>query len=45
LAVGLAPGRLGYKTMRACVDAGVDMVDLSFMSEDPLTLDEEAVSD
>ena len=42
LAVGLAPGRFGYKTMRACVEAGVDMVDLSFMSEDPLILDGEA---
>ena len=44
LAVGLAPGRLGYRTMKACVQAGVDMVDLSFMSEDPLTLHEEALS-
>jgi len=42
LAVGLAPGRMGYQTVRACVEAGVDMVDLSFMPEDPLTLHREA---
>ena len=43
LAVGLAPGKIGYKTVEACVEAGVDMVDLSFMPEDPLTLNREAV--
>lgn len=43
LAVGLAPGRIGYKTVKACVEAGVDMVDLSFMAEDPLTLNKEAL--
>jgi len=42
LAVGLAPGKLGYRTMKTCVQAGVDMVDLSFMAEDPITLNEEA---
>ena len=43
LAVGLAPGRIGYETVKACVEAGVNMVDLSFMPEDPLTLHNEAL--
>ena len=43
LAVGLAPGRIGYETVKACVEAGVNMVDLSFMPEDPLTLHSEAL--
>ena len=42
LAIGLAPGRMGYETVKACVEAGVDMVDLSFMPEDPLTLHRKA---
>jgi len=43
LAVGLAPGKVGYQTVKACVEAGVDMVDLSYMAEDPLTLKEKAL--
>ena len=43
LAVGLAPGRTGYKSVKACVEAGVDIVDLSYMPEDPLTLNREAL--
>lgn len=43
LAVGLAPGRTGYRTVEACIQAGTDMVDLSFMPEDPLTLNREAL--
>jgi len=43
LAIGLAPGRLGFLSMKACIDAGVDMVDLSYMSEDPLALHYEAL--
>jgi len=43
LAIGLAPGRLGFLSMKACIDAGVDMVDLSYMSEDPLMLHNEAL--
>ncbi len=41
--IGLAPGRLGYKTMKAAIEASVDMVDLSYMPEDPLTLNEDAL--
>lgn len=43
LAVGLAPGRLGYRTVKAAIEAGLDMVDLSFMPEDPLALNDEAL--
>jgi saccharopine dehydrogenase-like NADP-dependent oxidoreductase len=41
--VGLTPGRLGYETMKAAIEARVDMVDLSYMAEDPLTLNEDAL--
>ena len=44
LAVGLAPGRIGYQTVKACVQASIDVVDLSFMPEDPLTLNREALN-
>jgi len=27
LAVGLAPGKLGYRTVKACIETGVNMVD------------------
>jgi len=43
LAVGLTPGRAGYGAMAAAIHAGVDMVDLSYMPQNPLTLDEAAV--
>ncbi|MGP3668064.1 MAG: saccharopine dehydrogenase family protein [Candidatus Bathyarchaeota archaeon] len=41
--IGLSPGRLGYKTVKAAIEAGVNMVDLSYMSEDPLTLNKDAL--
>ncbi|MEM1570322.1 MAG: saccharopine dehydrogenase family protein [Candidatus Bathyarchaeia archaeon] len=41
--VGLAPGKLGYKTVEAAIEAGVDMVDLSYMPEDPMTLNGKAL--
>ncbi len=41
--VGLAPGRLGYKTVEVAIDAGVNMVDLSYMQEDPMTLNDGAL--
>jgi lysine 6-dehydrogenase len=44
LAVGLTPGRAGYGAMAAAVHAGVDMVDLSYMPQNPLALDEAAVN-
>jgi saccharopine dehydrogenase-like NADP-dependent oxidoreductase len=42
LAVGALPGEIGHKALRACIDAKVNMVDVSFMPENPLPLDEEA---
>lgn len=41
--VGLAPGRLGYKTVEAAIEANVDMVDLSYMPEDPMALNDRAL--
>lgn len=41
--VGLAPGKLGYKTVEAAIEAGVDMVDLSYMPEDLMTLNDRAL--
>lgn len=42
LAVGALPGEVGYHAVKACIDAKVDMVDVSFMPENPLSLDKEA---
>ncbi len=35
LVIGLSPGRLGYNVMKACVEKKKDLIDLSFMAEDP----------
>ncbi|GAB6102594.1 saccharopine dehydrogenase family protein [Thermococcus atlanticus] len=42
LVVGALPGRFGYSSVRAAIKAGVDMVDVSFMPENPLELRDEA---
>ncbi len=42
LAIGALPGEVGYKALEACIDARVNMVDVSFMPENPLPLDKEA---
>ena len=42
LALGALPGDYGYKTLEASVEAGVDIVDISFTPEDPLQLDDAA---
>lgn len=42
LVVGLAPGKLGYHTIKAAVEAKVNLVDLSYLSEDPLLFDSQA---
>ncbi|AMQ17795.1 saccharopine dehydrogenase family protein [Thermococcus peptonophilus] len=42
LVVGALPGRFGYRSIKAAIKAGVDMVDVSFMPENPLELREEA---
>jgi lysine 6-dehydrogenase len=41
--LGFLPGNLGYRLMQACIDTGKDLVDVSFMAENPLTLNEKAV--
>ena len=40
--LGFLPGKLGYGLARACVEAGTDLVDVSFMAENPLTLNDRA---
>ncbi|RLF07484.1 MAG: hypothetical protein DRJ60_02555 [Thermoprotei archaeon] len=42
-ACGCLPGGLGYKFIAACADYGVKLVDVSFTSEDPLTLNSRAL--
>ncbi len=39
LVVGALPGFMGFATVEAVIEAGVDMVDISFFPEDPFTLD------
>jgi len=39
LVVGAVPGFMGYQTMKAVIEAGKNMVDISFMPEDFLQLD------
>jgi lysine 6-dehydrogenase len=40
LVIGAVPGFMGYQTMKAVIEAGKSMVDISFMPEDFLELDE-----
>lgn len=40
LVVGAMPGWLGFQTLRACLEAGRNVVDISFFSEDPFLLDD-----
>lgn len=42
LVIGALPGSAGFAAARACVDAGRDLVDVSFSPEDPFLLKEEA---
>ena len=43
LVIGALPGDIGYQSVKAAIEARVDMVDVSFMPENPLTLDGNAV--
>jgi len=43
LVMGFLPGKLGYRLTEACIDAGKDSVDVSFMAENPLTLTDNAI--
>lgn len=44
LIVGAVPGFMGYRTAQAVIEAGKNMVDISFFPEDPFGLDELAKS-
>ncbi|MGD8441035.1 MAG: saccharopine dehydrogenase C-terminal domain-containing protein [Holophagae bacterium] len=44
LVVGAVPGPMGFATLRAVIDAGVDVVDISFFEEDPAPLRDLAVA-
>lgn len=39
LAIGAVPGFMGFATLRAVIEAGVNVVDISFFDEDPFELD------
>jgi len=43
LVMGFLPGKLGYGFAEACVDAGKDLVDVSYMAENPMDLDDRAL--
>jgi len=43
LVMGFLPGKLGYNLAEACISAGKDLVDVSYMSENSLSLNERAV--
>jgi len=40
LVIGALPGFMGYETLRTVIETGKNVVDISFFSEDPFTLDE-----
>ena len=42
LVIGAIPGEVGYETIKKVIDCGKDMVDISFLPEDPFELDERA---
>lgn len=42
LAVCAVPGHMGYRTLAGIIDAGLDVVDISFFPEDAFDLDERA---
>jgi lysine 6-dehydrogenase len=39
LVIGALPGSIGYKSVKDTIEAGIDMVDISFFPEDPFGLD------
>lgn len=43
LVIGALSGEVGYQSIKAAIDAKVDMVDVSYMPENPLTLNEDAI--
>ncbi|NIU83919.1 MAG: Gfo/Idh/MocA family oxidoreductase, partial [Candidatus Korarchaeota archaeon] len=43
LVIGLSPGKLGFNVMKACVEKKKNLVDLSFMPEDPFLFQKSAL--
>jgi lysine 6-dehydrogenase len=43
LTMGFLPGNLGYRLAETCINAHKDLVDVSYMSENPMRLNEAAV--
>ncbi len=43
LAICALPGALGFKSIKAAIDAKINMVDISYMPENPLTLNRDAL--
>ena len=43
LIIGTLPGNVGYRSVKAAIDAKVDIVDVSYMPENPLTLNKDAI--
>jgi len=43
LVISAVPGFLGYKTVETIIEGGVNLVDISFMPEDTLQLNEKAI--
>ena len=43
LVMGFLPGKLGYSLTKAGIDAGKDLVDVSYMPENPLALTDNAI--
>jgi len=39
LVISAVPGHMGFRTLRAVIEAGVDVVDIAFFAEDPFELD------
>jgi lysine 6-dehydrogenase len=42
LVIGAVPGFLGFNTIKSVIEAGKDIVDISFFDEDPFLLDKDA---
>ncbi len=40
LVIGAVPGHMGFETLKAVIEAGKNVVDISFFPEDPFELDE-----
>ena len=40
LVIGALPGFMGYKSLKAVIESGKNIVDISFFEEDPFSLDE-----